>query len=374
MRRLLVIFVMVCLVLVSVGVAVLASDWPFWQRAWRWHQAGIAGPDQVPGSWRAIGRGTGASWPAVEPEAPEAAALAQLASGPGTRALLALRGGQLLVEQYGTGTAADTLLQGDALTGVLLAPLYGVARQAGIDLLDRPLRQLIPDWSLDARGEITPRQLFWQVSGLESPPLHALNPFSPRARLASGPNFERAALAFRSVYPPGSHFQMSPANAQLLAIALTAVRGGPLTQLLESGLWEPLGAGRAQVALDRLGGDMAAHCCFSATGRDWLRLARLLAEDGTVGPVRLLPAGFVGEMARATPVHPGYGLGMEIETTDAGETLLWGVAPARLLLVIRSRRTAAVWFGDAASGSGARSQLKAALGLGRARPDSERQP
>jgi CubicO group peptidase (beta-lactamase class C family) len=374
MRRLLVIFVMVCVVLVSVGVAVLASDWPFWQRAWRWHEAGAAGLDHVPGSWRAIGRGAGATWPALETGAAEAAALGQLASGPGTRALLALRDGQLLAEQYGAGTAADTLLQGDALTGLLLAPLYGVARQAGIDVLDRPLRQLIPDWSQDARGDITPRQLFWQVSGLESPPLQPLNPFSPRARLASGPNFERAALAFRSDYPPGSHFETSPANAQLLAIALTQVRGGPLTQLLESGLWEPLGAGRAQVALDRLGGDMAAHCCFAATGRDWLRLARLLAEDGAVGPMQLLPVGFVAEIARATPVHPGYGLGMEIETTDAGELLLWGVAPARLLLVDRSRRMAAVWFGDAASGSGARAQLKAALGLRQAKADTQRQP
>ena len=374
MRRLLVIFVLVGLVLGSLVVAVIASDWPFWQRGWHWQQAADAVPDRIPGSWRAIGRGAGATWPVATPDAAEQVLLSKLADQAGTQAVLVEREGQLRLEHYAPGTTVDTLLQGDALTAMLLAPLYGVARQAGIELLDVPLRQLIPDWGQDARGDITPRQLFWQASGLEAPPLHPLNPFSPRARLASGPNFERAALAFRAVYPPGSHFETSPANAQLLAVVLTNVRGTALTQLLETELWGPLGAGRAQVALDRLGGDMAAHCCFAARGRDWLRLARLLAEDGRVGPARLLPAGFVAEMARATPVHPGYGLGLEIETLPGGETLLWGTAPGRLMLVAPAQRSAGIWFGQPAAAAAARAALKAALGLERGKAEGDRQP
>ena len=374
MRHLLVIFVLVGLVLGSLVVAVIASDWPFWQRAWHWQQSAGAVPDRIPGSWRAIGRGAGATWPVATPDAAGQVMLSPLAALVGTRAVLVERDGQLRLEHYAPGTTAGTLLQGDALTAMLLAPLYGVARKAGIELLDVPLRRLIPDWGQDARGDITPRQLFWQASGLEAPPLHPLNPFSPRARLASGPNFERAALAFRAVYPPGSHFETSPANAQLLAVVLTNVRGTALTQLLETGLWEPLGAGQAQVALDRLGGDMAAHCCFAARGRDWLRLARLLAEDGRVGPARLLPAGFVAEMARATPVHPGYGLGLEIETLPGGETLLWGTAPGRLMLVAPAQRSAGIWFGQPAAAAAARAALKAALGLERGKAEGDRQP
>jgi CubicO group peptidase (beta-lactamase class C family) len=374
MRRLLVIFVLIGLVMVSLAVAVIASDWPFWQRAWVWQHAVASGPEHIPGSWRGIGRGAGATWPVASAGPTEQALQAQLAALPGTQAVLAERDGRLLVEHYAPGTAADTLLQGDALTTALLAPLYGVARQAGTNLLDVPLRQVIPDWEMDARGDITPRQLLWQTSGLESPPFRALNPFSARARLASGPNFQRAALAFRAAFPPGSHFETSPVNAQLLAIALENVRGQPLATLLETGLWTPLGAGRAQVALDRLGGDMAAHCCFAATARDWLRLARLLAEDGTVGPVRLLPPGFVAEMARETPVHPGYGLGFEVETLASPETLLWATAPGRLMLVAPAHRSAAVWFGPTASAPAARAQLKAALGLEQAEPEGERQP
>ena len=44
MRRALVILVLIGLVAVSAIVAVVASDWPFWQRAWRWHAAPAAGP------------------------------------------------------------------------------------------------------------------------------------------------------------------------------------------------------------------------------------------------------------------------------------------------------------------------------------------
>lgn len=356
-------FVLAGLVLVSSVVAVLASDWPFWQRAWRWHVAGVTGPARIPGSWRAVGGGAGRPWSALPGPAPEAAALLDLSARPGTLALLAARDGGLLAEHYGAGTGPASLLQGGALTHLLLAPLYGVARQAGLDLLDQPLRLLLPDWAQDPRGDITPRQLLWEVSGLESPAFHPLDPFSARARLAAGPDFARAALDFRATWPPGSHFEVSPANAQLLATVLATARGLPLTELVEKGLWEPLGAGRAQVALDRLGGDMAAHCCFAATARDWLRLARLLAEDGTVGPVRLLPPGFTSEIGRATAVHPAYGLGVEVETTAAGAVLLWGTAPGRLLLAVPGRRLAALWFADGAFDAAARTQLKGALGL-----------
>ncbi len=363
MRRLLIIFSLVGLVCGSLGLAVLAADWPFWQRAWHWHAADTGWPEQVPGVWRSLGQGQGAPMLAVA-GAPESAALAQLAQRGAVRALLASRAGALIAEHYGAEVRSDSLLQGRGLTTLVLAPLYGIARQqSGIDLLDRPLAALLPEWRDDSRGAITPRQLLWQTSGLAAPPFQPFNPFSDRARLAAGPNFERAALGFAAVYPPGSHFEPSPANAQLLALVLSRAQGQRFAQRLETDLWQPLGAGRAQLMLDRPGGEMAAHCCLAATARDWLRLAQWLASEGVVGGRRVLPAGFIAEMAVASPVHPGQGLGVRVGQALSGERLLWGESEGRLLLAVPERQLAAVWFAPAALPPEAAADLLAALGL-----------
>lgn len=358
----LVILVLMGLVTASAVVAVIAADWPFWQRAWRWHVAGEAGPEYIPGSWRWVGRGAGAAWDV--PASDDWAWHRMLQQVP-TRALVASQDGRLTVEHFGAGVTTDDLLQGGALTSAILAPLYGAADQRGAGLLDVPLRRLLPELRDEVRGDITPRQLLWQVSGLESPAWRPLDPFSARARLSAGPNFSRAALAFRDIFPPGSHFETSPGNAQLAAMALVAAEGKPLAELLAERLWIPLGAGRARVMLDRLGGDMAAHCCLAATARDWLRLARLYAEDGVVTGRQLVPQGFIlHEVARATAVHPAYGLGVEIETLSDGTRLLWSGAGDRLMLAVPGRKIAAVWFANQPLGAAEREALKAALGLG----------
>ncbi len=361
MRRVLVILVLLVLAASSAVVAVVAADWPFWQRAWRWHQAGPAGPARVPGAWRWIGHGDGIPWAQGPMDPSTTEALAALIRGIPTDALLVARAGQVVAELYGDGVRPESLLQGGSMTSAVLAPLYGIARRGGVDVLDAPLRRLLPDYDTGLRGDITPRQLLWQVSGLESPGWRPLDPFSAQARLLSGPNFARAARDFRSIWPPGSHFETSPANAQLAALVLVSVTGRSFADLVESGLWDSIGAGRAKVTLDRLAGEMSAHCCLSAKGRDWLRLANFYARDDAQG---LWPAGFLrDEVTRATAVHPAYGLGLEIETLDDGTVLLWAGAAGRWMLAVPARQLAVVWLARQEVTASERGRLKALLGF-----------
>ncbi|MEY4761477.1 MAG: hypothetical protein RLZZ200_1333 [Pseudomonadota bacterium] len=321
----------------------------------------MSGPEHIPGTWRWIGRGSGTDWPEGTPDARESTALAGLmATLPGSALLLA-REGRLVAETYGMGVTPDRLLQGGAMTTAILAPLAGRAGSGGKAFLDVPLRQLLPDYEEDPRGDITPRQLLWQVSGLETPAWHPLDPFNPLARLMSGPNFARAARRFKGKWPPGSHFETSPANFQLAALALESVTGRPLAELVEQELWTPLGAGRARVALDRLDGAMSAHCCLAATARDWLRLANAYAQGSAT---QLLPDGYLrNDVARATAVHPGYGLGVEIETLPDGTTLLWMGSGNRWMLAVPMKRIAVVWVAGRNLGRTERGMLLAALQL-----------
>ena len=82
-----------------------------------------------------------------------------------------------------------------------------------------------------------------------------------------------------------------------------------------------------------------------------------------MGGRHLLPAGFIAEMAVASPVHPGQGLGVRLGQARSGERVLWGESAGRLLLVVPERQLAAVWFGQAALPPEAAADLLAALGL-----------
>ena len=361
MRRVLVILVLLALCATSAVVAVISADWPFWQRAWAWHVAGPSGPEHIPGAWRWIGRGAGADWPLGPSDSFEAKSLAALARRVPGDALLLASEGRLLAEFYGDGVAPDRLLQGGPLTSAILPPLYGITSRGGSAVLDAPLRQVLPEFGDDPRGDITPRQLLWQVSGLELPPWHPLDPFNAQSRLHAGPNFERAARAFRGIWPPGSHFETSPANAQLAGMVLVSVTGKSLADLVESELWDAIGAGRARVALDRLDGAMSAHCCLAATARDWLRLANVYARAGTLN---VWPPGFLrDQVVRATAVHPAYGLGVEIETLPDGVQMLWIGGARRWILAVPSRQLAVVWIARQDIGRPEREMLKAALRL-----------
>src|SRR5690606_38850018 len=132
------------------------------------------------------------------------------------------------------------------------------------------------------RGAITPRQLFWQLSGMPAGDFEPLNPFNTRAQLVAGPDFSRAAMRWQPVWPPGSHFEQSAVNAQLLALVAARLQGATFASLLEERLWSRVAAADATVMLDHRRGDMAAHCCVRASIGDWLRLALALAADGRI--------------------------------------------------------------------------------------------
>jgi hypothetical protein len=354
MRRLLIAIALIVLLAISLATGLLAADWPFWQRALRWEQE--SWPSVLPGARLDIpGMGRAAhsfERGDADPGGHEAPLLATIDALPMADALLVLRGNRLLREQYRAGIDSTTLLASRELASVLPSLLYGIALGEGsIDGLDSPVARLLPEWGADPRGNMTARQLLWNLSGLEAPPFVPWNPLHRRARLASGPDFARAALAFQAGFPAGSHFEPSPANPQLLGLLLERAIGGPLQHYLQERLWKAVGAGPARAMLDRSAGRIALHCCFDAAARDWLRLGALLANNGEIEHMgirrRILPGGWVEEMSTASPVHPGFGLGLEVVRTSDGAPLLHLAGTGRSIWVLPRQHLVVLRFADA---------------------------
>jgi CubicO group peptidase (beta-lactamase class C family) len=238
----------------------------------------------------------------------------------GSRALLVMQGGRLVLSRYFGADDEHTLLPAGLIARPATAMAVGLAlADHSIDSLDAPVARYLPEWDDEARGHITLRQLLEDTSGLETggaaPRLLRRSPWDqPRqlpafatdkgVRMMLGNDFASTALRFALEHEPGGFHNISPANAQLAALIVERATQRPFEEYLDSRLWRPLGNGPAELALDRRAGMPAAHCCWRATAPDMLAVVNLIATPGA----NVLPEGWAQEMARPSRVHAESGL------------------------------------------------------------------
>jgi len=140
-------------------------------------------------------------------------------------------------------------------------------------------------------------------------------------RMLLGNDFESTALGFSLDHEPGGFYNESPANTQIAAITVERATGVPYERYLDEQLWRPIGAGRAELQLDRRAGMPAAHCCWRAAPRDVLRVAALLLTDGVAGDRQVLPKGWAMEMARPSRVNAETGMQLTRLVIEGNEAL-----------------------------------------------------
>jgi CubicO group peptidase (beta-lactamase class C family) len=323
MRRVLTILAAVLLSVASLAVGLFTADLPFWQRALQLP----LDQDEIYLPVAVIGADAPAAPLAPAADAPAAEVLefaAQRARDAGSRALLVTRGGQLVLSRYFGVDDEHTLMPAGLIARPVTAMAAGLALADGdVASLDTPVANFLGEWEDEPRGRITLRQLLEETSGLEdggdidrllhqSPwqDWHALPRFatSRGVRMLLGNDFANSALRFKLRHEPGGFFHPSPANAQLVAVLLERATQKSYEHFIDERLWRPAGAGRAELPMDRRAGMPVAHCCWRATAPDMARILGLLATDGLHGGQRILPEGWVQEMARASRVNADSGL------------------------------------------------------------------
>jgi CubicO group peptidase (beta-lactamase class C family) len=336
MRRVLTFLTAAVLLLVSLGLGAFTADLPFWRRA-------LQLPLPADGAYlpvASIGAAVQASAPGAGPASFEALVLEEAvnrARGAGSRALLVMHRGSLSVERYFLADDPGTLMPASLVARPLAAMAVGIALGQGhIASLNTPVAVYLPEWDDEARGRITIRQLLEETSGLEtggdtrgllyrSPwdDLAGLPAFatSKGVRMLLGNDFESSALGFRLEHEPGGFYNVSPANTQLAAVIVERATGRPFESYVDEHVWSAVGAGSAQLQLDRRAGMPAAHCCWRATARDMLRVLSLLGTDGSHAGRAVLPAGWVREMASASRVNAETGMQVARLTIDGNEAL-----------------------------------------------------
>ena len=364
MRRVLTILTAIVLSLGSLAVGLLTADLPFWQRALElpldadeiYLPVAHLGPALPQESSPARASPPAEPPPALAAGGPASEALefavAHAREG-GSRALLVMRGDDLVLSRYFGADDGQTLLPAGVIARPMVAMATGLAlADARIESLDVAVSRYLPEWDDEPRGRITLRQLLEETSGLESggdidrllhrspwQDLGALPEFatSRGVRMLLGNDFANSALGFRLRHEPGGFYNASPANTQLAALIVERATQQPYEHYLDARLWHAIGGGHAELTLDRRAGMPAAHCCWLATAPDALRVLALLANDGMHLGRRVLPEGWVEEMARPSRVNDRGGLQVT-RSTPGGRLALGGVLDGSAFWVVPALR------------------------------------
>ncbi|KWH29328.1 serine hydrolase domain-containing protein [Burkholderia stagnalis] len=223
-----------------------------------------------------------------------------------TRAIVVLHRGTVIAERYAPGFSADMPLPGWSMTKTVTAALVGML--VAQHRLSPDTSALLPEWRGDGdpRARITLDELLRMTSGLQFNEDYD-DPLSDVAvMLFTQPDTARFAAAKPLASPPSARWQYSSGTSAILARVMRDAMGGTNADYLafpRRALFAPLGMRHAVFEPDA-SGTLASASFMYASARDWAQFGQLLLQDGMWDGKRLLPAGWVRYMTRATPQAP----------------------------------------------------------------------
>lgn len=223
---------------------------------------------------------------------------------------LVMHNGQIVAEKYWRGFRATDTFNSMSMAKGVLSLVTGIAIAEGaLSSEEAEIGQYLKEWSQDERGTIRIKHLLQMTSGLRFND-NPFNPFSDLVKMHGRPDALKEALKAPLYTKPGEAFDYTNVNSQILSTVIERATGRRYADYVSDKLWQPLGAGDAAVWLDREGGNAKAYCCFFATPRDWLRVARLMIDRGRVNGKQIVPESWIKKMTTSSDRETEYGYGI----------------------------------------------------------------
>ena len=263
--------------------------------------------------------------------------------------VLVIQDGRVRLERYGLGIDADTRWVSFSMTKSLTSTLVGTALKSGaIGALEDPVTRYLPGLAGGGYDGVTVRQLLTMTSGVAWNEDY-FDASSDVARFLQEPavDGQDPVVAYMGrlprAHPPGTHWNYSTGETNLVGALVAAAEGRPLAELLSARIWSRAGMQADAVwALDQGGREMGG-CCVSATLRDWGRIGLMALEDGVLGGARIVPDDWFAQavVKQAGTGEPGEGYGFQWWTQDDGVYGAYGifgqtirVDPERKLVIV----------------------------------------
>lgn len=225
-------------------------------------------------------------------------------------AMLLIKNGKVVFEQYQYGTQADSLFDSQSIAKTMTALAIGIAMDRGeIRSLNDRMGDLVPRLKPSPIGAATLRQTLQMQCG---------HKFKFNAEGADSSAGQYAAVKFatkarggRDLYaymqdiepvPPGSRFAYDPHCSDALSMLITQISGRPLRQYFEEHVWSKL---KPTSRAAWLGPNQNPELTSGANSlyislQDWGLLAQLFVNGGTLNGTRIVSEQWMQAMVADT--------------------------------------------------------------------------
>jgi CubicO group peptidase (beta-lactamase class C family) len=222
-------------------------------------------------------------------------ALPQLLDATGTTAFVVLVDGRIVWEHYANGGRADWPARCFSVTKSIASSLVGLAVASGaIDSLERPIGTWLPELDDPGVRALTLAHLLEMRSGIRF--VEGFWPWRDEPRTYYAVDLRQRLRTCVLGDPPGSFFHYNDWHPLLVTLLLERATGMPVTEWLQTRLWNPLGAdGTGSMMVDRTGAEAVEHLesGLTATAYDLAKFGQLYLQDGICQGKRVLPEGWV---------------------------------------------------------------------------------
>ncbi len=280
-------------------------------------------------------------------------------AGQRSAALLIVHDGRLRLERYGLGFDAQGRWTSFSVAKSITSTLVGAALADGhIRSLDDKVSDYIPEFKGSAYEQVSLRHLLTMTSGVKWNEDYA-DPESDVAKFNNhvpeeGVNSLVSYLRrLPRAAPPGTRWNYSTGETNLVGLVLKAAIKQPLAQYLSEKIWIPAGMEQQATWLLSRSGDEISGCCIQAAARDFARFGVFVLNGARGADGRSVVAD--GWLAEATTERvgigqPGRGYGFQWWTYSDGTFAARGIFgqgifidPGRKLVIA----TNADWGGGA---------------------------
>jgi CubicO group peptidase (beta-lactamase class C family) len=260
--------------------------------------------------------------------------------------LLIIREDTVLYERYQYDRKPEHRFTSMSMAKTVVAMLVGIAlAEKKIHSIDDPAKKYLPKLEGHPYGETLLRDLLTMSSGMQFREVYDGKDDAAELMRKTigklGPGGLDTVMHIRKRdIPPATRFRYSSADTQVLALALRAAVGMPLSDYLSQKIWQPMGAAADASWFVDAAGFEVGYMGINATLRDWGRLGMLLANDGALNGRQIIPAAWVKAMT--TPEARHLVVGVATRNNGYGYQT-WLIDPSRRYFAMLGVRGQAVF-------------------------------
>jgi len=240
-----------------------------------------------------------------------------------TNALLVMKDGRIVYENYRNNSDETTRFMGWSMTKSITSALVGIALSEGrIKSIDDPIESYLPELKGGGYEGVTIRQILQMRSGVDyeerydfaNPGIAARNHIASLVKNVA--RFADPARTIKRIHKPGEVFQYKTIDTAVLGWLLERVSGGStLAAYMAQRLWEPLGAEQDGFFImdgpPGVGREFSG-AGFNATLRDYARFGLMMMNGGRANGRQIVPAEWVALSTPPTdPADGDEGYGMQ---------------------------------------------------------------